>query len=97
MVSPSPGGYKCAMFWIMLVIYGFIVGIIARWLVPGAVGGGVLTDILVGIAGALIGGWIYAHFGHGGLTPLWSFIYALIGAVVLILILRALTGRRTVV
>ena len=87
------------MLWtiIVFIIFGFIVGLIARWLVPGAVPGGVVTDIIVGIAGALIGGWLYHHFGHGGLTPLWGFIYALIGAVVLLLILRAFTGRRTVV
>ncbi|HEV3152239.1 MAG TPA: GlsB/YeaQ/YmgE family stress response membrane protein [Candidatus Baltobacteraceae bacterium] len=87
------------MLWTIvgLIIFGFIVGLIARWVVPGAVPGGVITDIIVGIVGALIGGWLYRHFGHGGLTPLWSFIYALIGAVVLLLILRAFTGRRTVV
>ncbi len=87
------------MLWTILVwiLFGLIVGLIARWIVPGAVGGGLLTDILVGILGALIGGWLYRHFGHGGLTPLWSFLYALIGAVVLLLIVRAFTGRRTVV
>jgi uncharacterized membrane protein YeaQ/YmgE (transglycosylase-associated protein family) len=83
------------ILWFILI--GFIIGLIARWIVPGAVGGGILTDIVVGIIGALIGGWLYRAFGHGPLTPLWSFLYALIGAVVLLLILRALTGRRTVV
>jgi uncharacterized membrane protein YeaQ/YmgE (transglycosylase-associated protein family) len=87
------------MLWTILVwiIFGFIVGLIARWLVPGAVAGGVLTDIIVGIVGALIGGFIYTHFGHGSLDALWSFIYALIGAVLLLLILRAFSGRRPVV
>lgn len=80
---------------IAIIIFGFIVGLIARWLVPGAVPGGVLTDIVVGIIGAFIGGWIYRQFGHGAPTALWSFLYALIGAVVLLLILRAFTGRRT--
>jgi uncharacterized membrane protein YeaQ/YmgE (transglycosylase-associated protein family) len=85
------------MLWAIIVwiIFGFVVGLIARWVVPGAVPGGILTDIVVGIIGALIGGWIYRTFGHGSLTALWSFIYALIGAVVLLLILRAFTGRRT--
>ncbi|HEV2262303.1 MAG TPA: GlsB/YeaQ/YmgE family stress response membrane protein [Candidatus Rubrimentiphilum sp.] len=87
------------MFWfiITLIVVGLIVGLIARWLVPGAVGGGILTDIVVGIAGSFIGGFIYQWIGHGALTPLWSFIYALIGAVILLLILRAFSGRRTVV
>jgi uncharacterized membrane protein YeaQ/YmgE (transglycosylase-associated protein family) len=90
------------MLWTIIVwiIFGLIVGLIARWLVPGAVGGGVLTDIIVGIVGAVIGGFIYRQFGHGTAEALWSwwsFIYALIGAVILLLILRAFSGRRTVV
>ncbi|HET9393104.1 MAG TPA: GlsB/YeaQ/YmgE family stress response membrane protein [Candidatus Rubrimentiphilum sp.] len=87
------------MLWTIIVwiVFGFIVGLIARWLVPGAVGGGILTDIVVGIVGALIGGFIYRYFGHGSVDTLWSFIYALIGAVILLLILRAFSGRRTVV
>lgn len=83
------------ILWFILI--GLFVGLIARWIVPDAVSGGILTDIIVGIVGAVIGGWLYRTFGHGALTPLWGFLYALIGAVVLLLILRAFTGRRTVV
>jgi len=82
---------------IWFIIIGFIVGLIARWIVPGAVRGGILVDIIVGIIGSFIGGWIYRTFGHGSLTGLWAFLYALIGAVVLLLIVRAFTGRRSVV
>ncbi len=87
------------MLWTIIVwiIFGLIVGLVARWLVPGAVGGGILTDIIVGIVGALIGGFIYRYFGHGALDTLWSFIYALIGAVLLLLLLRAFSGRRPAV
>ncbi len=82
---------------IWFLIIGFIVGLIARWIVPGAVRGGIIVDIIVGIIGSFIGGWLYRAFGHGQLTGLWAFLYALIGAVVLLLILRAFTGRRSVV
>lgn len=85
------------MFWLWFILFGLIVGLIARALVPGAAPGGILTDIIVGIIGSFIGGWIYRHFGHGALTPLWSFIYALIGAVVLLLVVRLFTGRRAAV
>jgi uncharacterized membrane protein YeaQ/YmgE (transglycosylase-associated protein family) len=87
------------MLWTIVVwiIFGLIVGLVARWLVPGAVGGGIVTDIIVGIVGALIGGFIYRYFGHGPLDTLWSFIYALIGAVLLLLLLRAFSGRRPAV
>ncbi|MBV8150568.1 MAG: GlsB/YeaQ/YmgE family stress response membrane protein, partial [Candidatus Eremiobacteraeota bacterium] len=51
-----------------------------------------------GIVGALIGGFIFNAFGSAGATGLnlYSIIVAFVGAVVLLLILRALTGRRAV-
>jgi uncharacterized membrane protein YeaQ/YmgE (transglycosylase-associated protein family) len=78
------------MLWILwVIIFGFIVGLIARWIVPGEAPGGVLADIIVGIVGAVIGSWLYRLFGHIGVTGfnLPSLICALIGA---------LRGRPTV-
>ncbi len=77
-----------------------LVGLIAGWLAGEIVAGGgfgLIGDIIVGIVGALIGGFIYRYFGHGQLDTLWSFIYALIGAVLLLLLLRAFSGRRPAV
>jgi uncharacterized membrane protein YeaQ/YmgE (transglycosylase-associated protein family) len=59
--------------------------------------GGVLADITVGILGALIGGWLYRLFGHVGPAAyqfsLPSFVCALIGAVVLLWLIRLIRGR----
>jgi uncharacterized membrane protein YeaQ/YmgE (transglycosylase-associated protein family) len=68
------------------IIFGLIIGLLARWIVPGQAPGGIVTDIVVGILGAVIGGWIYGHFGHPGVTgfDLPSMICALIGAIVLL-------------
>ena len=81
------------IFWI---VFGLIVGLAARWIVPGETTGGVLTDIIVGVVGAVIGGWLYGLFGHVGVTGfnLPSMVCALIGAVVLLWILRAVRGRK---
>lgn len=76
-------------------------GIIA-WIVFGAIAGwiasiiagtseGLLMDIILGIVGAILGGWIMNAIGHAGVTGfnLYSFLVAILGAVVLLLIGRA--------
>jgi len=80
------------------IVFGLIVGLIARWIVPGEAPGGIVADVIVGIVGALIGGWLYRLFGHAGVTGfnLPSMVCALIGAVVLLWLLRAVSGRRAV-
>jgi uncharacterized membrane protein YeaQ/YmgE (transglycosylase-associated protein family) len=77
------------------IVFGLIVGLVARWVVPGEAPGGIIGDIIVGILGAVIGGWVYAFFGHIGVTGfnLPSMVCALIGAIVLLWLLRAIRGR----
>jgi len=83
--------------WVLIVVFGLIVGLVARWIVPGAAPGGCLADAIVGILGALIGGWLYRLFGH--VSPaefqfkLPSMVCALIGAIVLLWLLRLVRGR----
>ena len=82
------------------ILVWIIVGGIAGWLAGLVVQGtglGVIGDIIVGIIGALIGGFIVSLlFGAGGFSGfnIWSLIVAFIGAVVLLLILKAVgVGR----
>jgi uncharacterized membrane protein YeaQ/YmgE (transglycosylase-associated protein family) len=59
-------------------------------------GYGALMDIVVGIIGALIGGWIMRSLGMAGSGGMiYTIIVAVIGAVILTLIIRLLTGRRS--
>lgn len=83
---------------LLWLIFGLIVGVIAKYIVPGEGPGGIIGDIIVGIVGAFLGGWIYSLFGHGGVSGfnLPSILCAVIGAVVLLFILRAISGRRAV-
>lgn len=72
------------------------VGLIAGWLASALVGGGrgLIGDIIVGIIGAFIGGWLFNTLGLGvpfGGLPGTIFV-AFVGAVVLLIILRALSG-----
>ncbi len=78
------------------IVVGIIAGFLAKSVVPGEGPGGVLGDLVIGIVGAILGGWLFNTFGHIGATGLnlWSILVAFVGGVVLLLIIRALTGRR---
>jgi uncharacterized membrane protein YeaQ/YmgE (transglycosylase-associated protein family) len=79
------------------IIVGVIAGFLAKAVVPGEGPVGVLGDLVVGIVGAIIGGFLMSMLGlAAGGGMLWTIVVAFIGAVVLLLILRAITGRRTV-
>lgn len=76
-----------------------VLGLIAGWLasmVMGKGGYGLIGDIIVGIIGAFIGGFLFNALTGTGITGfnLWSIFVAFVGAVILIAILRAVSGRR---
>jgi uncharacterized membrane protein YeaQ/YmgE (transglycosylase-associated protein family) len=81
------------------LLFGLIVGVVASWIMPSRVGGGVVADILIGIVGAFVGGWIFGAFGHSGVTGfnIPSMICALVGAIVLLWLSRALSGNRSAI
>jgi uncharacterized membrane protein YeaQ/YmgE (transglycosylase-associated protein family) len=72
------------------IIFGLIAGAIAKLIMPGDDPGGFIITILLGIAGALIGGFIGTALGFGDVTGFnfGSFVIAIIGAIVLLLIYR---------
>lgn len=81
------------------IIIGLIAGYLAS-MIMGRGGYGVVGDIVVGLVGALIGGFLASLLGLGGLNsndPIsWgSLIISLIGAIILIAVVRALSGGRT--
>lgn len=85
----------------MGILSWIVVGLIAGWLAGLVVKGGgygCIGDIIVGVIGGLIGGWIAFHFFHMG-DPmsginLQSILVAFVGAVILVFLLRLLSGRR---
>ena len=72
------------------IVVGAIAGLLAQWLM-GTEGGWVVT-ILLGIVGAIIGGWIMSFFGLGGVDAIniWSILVATLGAVVLLFLKQVL-------
>jgi uncharacterized membrane protein YeaQ/YmgE (transglycosylase-associated protein family) len=81
------------------IVLGLIAGAIAKFLMPGRDPGGIFVTIIIGIVGAVIGGFIGSSLGVGDVTGLnlWSIVLAVVGAMVLLLIYRMVTGRRTTV
>jgi uncharacterized membrane protein YeaQ/YmgE (transglycosylase-associated protein family) len=78
------------------IVLGLIAGFIASKIFVGS-GQGFLMDIVLGIVGAVVGGYIFSAVGSTGITGfnLWSMFVAVIGAVVLLWIYHAISGRST--
>lgn len=83
----------------MVIIWWIIVGLIAGWITGKLMKGsgyGAIGDIIVGIIGAIIGGFIMRAAGFSGQGGMiYTIIVAIIGAVILTLIIRLFTGRKT--
>ena len=85
----------------MGILSWIVVGLIAGWvagLVVKGGGYGCVGDIIVGVIGGLLGGWIASSFFHMGDAMsginLESILVAFVGAVILVIILRVVSGRR---
>ncbi|MFG6176738.1 GlsB/YeaQ/YmgE family stress response membrane protein [Halomonas sp. THAF12] len=68
------------------ILFGLIAGILAKWIMPGKDPGGIIVTILIGIAGAFVGGWLGSLVGVGSMGDfsLGSFVTAIVGALVLL-------------
>jgi uncharacterized membrane protein YeaQ/YmgE (transglycosylase-associated protein family) len=77
------------------IIVGLVAGVLAS-LVMGGTGYGIIGDIIIGIVGAFVGGWLFSALGvaspFGGLAG--TIFVAFIGAVVLLFLLRLIRGSR---
>src|ERR671928_982583 len=86
-------GFADIISWIAV---GLIAGAIAKFLMPGRDPGGCIITIIIGVVGALLGGFLATTLGYGGISgfDLRSFIIAVIGAILLLIIWRVISGRR---
>jgi uncharacterized membrane protein YeaQ/YmgE (transglycosylase-associated protein family) len=76
------------------ILFGLVVGVIAKLLMPGRDPGGFIVTILIGIAGALLGGFIGRAVGFYGPNQTAGWIISILGAVVLLLIYRMINRPR---
>jgi len=77
------------------IVFGLIVGVIAKLLMPGRDPGGFIITIILGIVGAMLGGWIGRAMGLYGPDQSAGFFMALLGSVILLALYRMAIGRRT--
>ena len=76
------------------VLFGLIVGIVAKLLTPGRDPGGFILTTLLGIAGAVLGGFVGRQLGFYGPNQAAGFLMSVIGAIVLLLIYRVVSRPR---
>jgi len=77
------------------LVLGLIAGFIASKIVNKS-GEGIILDIVLGIVGAVVGGFLFTRFGAAGVTGfnLYSMLVAVVGAVVVLVLYHLVTGRR---
>ena len=84
------------MSWIAFIILGLIAGVIAKLILPGRQGGGWIATLILGVIGALLGGWIARtvfSIDYEGFFDLTSWIIAILGALVVLVIWGFVTKR----
>jgi uncharacterized membrane protein YeaQ/YmgE (transglycosylase-associated protein family) len=77
------------------IILGLIVGALAKWIMPGKDPGGIIVTILLGIAGAMVGGFLSSAAGLGSVTGfnIGSLVIALVGALILLWLFRMIRKK----
>lgn len=85
---------------IVWIILGFLAGYLAKLIMPGPDGGGFILTTILGIVGAVVGGYVGTLFGSPMVSSfdniggsLISFVFSVIGAIVVLAIYRLATGR----
>lgn len=81
------------------IVLGLIAGALAKAIMPGKDPGGIIITMLLGVVGALLGGFVGSAIFGVGLKNFWSiqtWLVAIIGAIVVLAIYRAVAGRRAV-
>lgn len=80
------------------IVVGLIAGALAKLILPGKDPGGIIVTMLIGIAGGLLGGFVGSALfdvSTGGFFDIRTWLISLIGAIVLLLIYRLVTSRRS--
>jgi len=75
------------------IIFGLVVGVIAKLLMPGKDPGGIIVTIVLGIVGSVVGRWLGQALGFYGPEDAAGFLMSLIGAIALLAIYRMVTKR----
>jgi len=82
------------MTFLWMILLGLIAGAIAKLIMPGKDPGGIVMTIILGIAGSLVGGFLFNMLGFGDGDNMAGLIGSVIGAILLLAIYRMMVGRR---
>jgi uncharacterized membrane protein YeaQ/YmgE (transglycosylase-associated protein family) len=80
------------------IVLGLVAGAIAKAILPGRQGGGWLITLVLGVVGAILGGWIGSLIFGGGLGDFFdlrTWLLSILGAIIVLLIYGAIAGRRS--
>lgn len=86
------------MGFLAFLILGLIAGAIAKAILPGTQGGGWVITLVLGVVGAILGGWIGSLIFGGGLGDFFdlrTWLLAILGAIIVLLIYGAVVGRKS--
>ena len=77
------------------IVVGALAGVLAKWIMPGEGPGGFIVTIILGMAGASVGGFVMSILGGTGATGfnVWSILVATLGAIILLFIYGLITRR----
>jgi uncharacterized membrane protein YeaQ/YmgE (transglycosylase-associated protein family) len=94
-VIATQGRKERVMGIIALLVMGLIAGAVAKLLLPGNDPGGIIITMVIGVVGAFLGGFLASALGFGGLSgfDFRTFVIAVIGSILLLLLYRAVAGR----
>jgi uncharacterized membrane protein YeaQ/YmgE (transglycosylase-associated protein family) len=78
------------------ILFGLLAGFVAKWLMPGTDPGGIIITIILGVLGAVVGGYLASLLGWGSVTDfdIRSFLIAVGGGVLLLFVYRLLQKKR---
>jgi uncharacterized membrane protein YeaQ/YmgE (transglycosylase-associated protein family) len=79
------------------IVFGLIVGVIAKLLMPGRDPGGIIVTMLLGVVGALLGGFVGRSIGMYTANEGAGIFMSILGAVIVLMVYRLIAGRRTTV
>lgn len=79
------------------IILGLVAGFIGSKIVNKS-GEGIVVDIILGIVGAIVGGFVFSYFGAQGVDGLniYSLVVAVVGAIIVLVLYHAIAGRRAI-
>jgi uncharacterized membrane protein YeaQ/YmgE (transglycosylase-associated protein family) len=77
------------------ILFGLVVGALAKLVMPGKDPGGIIVTMLLGIAGAIVGGFVGRAMGFYGPREAAGFFMSFLGAIILLALYRMMVGRRS--